>query len=163
VVGVAKVVEPIGGDEVAGGVVAVAKHRRVDVAERPDVLLAALEDAVARRVNLDDLLPVVVVVLDRGADDPFGPPALTVVLVFDGRGAVVPSLSRTYFATPAQSSNPPLEGGKRPRSSSPQPSSVSLFRDGMILGPVVPALFILADELLSLRKVFCRFRPAIFL
>jgi hypothetical protein len=71
------VVEPIGRYEVAAAVITVAQDRRIDIAERPDVLLPSLEAALAiERIGLDYLLTRIVVVLARAADDALGPPIL---------------------------------------------------------------------------------------
>ena len=77
------------GNVVAVGVVRVADDRRGDVKRRPDVLVAALERAAGVRVDLNDLLARIVIVLDRRADDPLRPPARAIILIRDrGRADV---------------------------------------------------------------------------
>ena len=91
---VGRVVDAVARDEDAARIVCVAEHRRIDVAERPDVLLpgkaAGGRDAavVGARAGLDDLLAGIVIMLGRAARDPNRPPARAVVLIRDGRRAV---------------------------------------------------------------------------
>jgi len=88
VVGVGQVVKPVAGNQLAARV-AIAEDRRVDVAERPDILPVRLQPLLfVGQASFDDLLAVVVIVLGRAADDPLGPTVLAVVLIRDGRGAV---------------------------------------------------------------------------